>query len=104
MRSAHREVSPARPWLSQPETDATVRDRRRLHRLRQELVIRMGFALFILAFQLLFHVSSTGESSAVVVLPPLLGPVLNGPYYLAPRGGRWFPAQAHAPLFVHTPP
>ncbi|HKB26955.1 MAG TPA: hypothetical protein VKG64_18115, partial [Methylomirabilota bacterium] len=63
-------------------------------------MIRMGFALFILAFQLLFHVSSTGESSAVVVLPALLGLALNGPYYLAARSGRWFRAQAYARMFV----
>ncbi len=60
----------------------------------------MSFALFILAFQLLFHVSSTGERSAVVVLPALLGLALNGPYYLAARGGRWFRAQAYARMFV----
>lgn len=99
MHSENREVSRARPSLSQPEGDAAVRERRRLDRLRQELLIRSGVALIILAFQVLVHIGAD-DASPVVFLPALVGLLLNGPYYLAAQSGRWSRAQAYGRMLA----
>jgi len=99
VKDTQREVRHVRPRLAPPE-GAAIRDRRRLLRLRQELVIRSGVALLILAFQVLLHVDRGQNPSPVVFLPACLALLLNSPYYLVARHGRWFRAQAYTRMFV----
>jgi two-component system cell cycle sensor histidine kinase/response regulator CckA len=68
----------------------------RVRQLSQELVIRGGVALLIIAFQIVAHVARRAEVEPLVLVPALLALLLNGSYYLAAGTGRWFRAQAYA--------
>src|SRR5574341_1515324 len=93
-------VTRARPLLSRSEDDAVLRGRRRRQRLHQELAIRSGVAAVVVTFLLLFHVIRPDESRLLAVVPTLVGLLLNGPYYLAARAGRWFRGQAYARMVI----
>src|SRR5262249_9541800 len=79
--------------------DPAERQFRRRLRLYQELTVRGGVALVIIAFQLLFPVEPPVIARCIVLLA-LFGLFLNGPYFLAARSGRAFRAQAYVRMLV----
>jgi len=89
----------ARPSLERSHADPAERQFRRRLRLYQELTVRGGVALLIVAFQLAFPVEPPAFSRCISLLA-LFGLFLNGPYFLAARNGRAFVAQAYTRMLV----
>src|SRR5439155_23647 len=89
----------ARPSLERAHDDPAERQFRRRLRLYQELTVRGGVALVIVAFQLVFPVEPPVTARCISLLA-LLGLFLNGPYFLAARSGRAFRAQAYVRMLV----
>ena len=89
----------ARPSLERAHADPAERQFRRRLRLYQELTVRGGVALLIVAFQLAFPVEPPAFSRCISLLA-LFGLFLNGPYFLAARNGRAFVAQAYIRMLV----
>ncbi len=100
MRRPDRDVCPPSPSLAPFDTSGATRDRGRRRRLLQELLIRGGVSALVVAFQLVDHVLHPDAHAPLVFLPALVGLLINGPYYLAARGGRWFRGQAYARMVV----
>ena len=84
----------ARPSLERAHDDQAERQFRRRLRLYQELTVRGGVALVIVAFQLVFPVEPAVIARCISLLA-IFGLFLNGPYFLAARNGRAFRAQAY---------
>jgi PAS domain S-box-containing protein len=72
---------------------------RRRQRLHQELAVRGGVALVIIAFLLVFPLQLESVSRGISLLA-LSGLLLNGVYYLAAQRGRTERAQAYARMLV----
>jgi len=89
----------ARPSLERAREDPAERQFRRRLRLYQELTVRGGVALVIVAFQLAFAVEPPAFARCISLLA-LFGLFLNGPYFLAARNGRAFVAQAYVRMLV----
>ena len=89
----------ARPSLQRAHDDPADRQFRRRLRLYQELTVRGGVALVIVAFQLVFPVEPAAFSRCISLLA-LLGLFLNGPYFLAARNGQAFRAQAYVRMLI----
>src|SRR5262245_36253435 len=89
----------ARPSLERAQDDPAERQFRRRLRLYQELTVRGGVALVIVAFQLVFPVDPPVVARCIMLLA-LFGLFLNGPYFLAARDGRAFRAQAYVGMLV----
>src|SRR4029450_1845959 len=89
----------ARPSLQRAHDDPADRQFRRRLRLYQELTVRGGVALVIIAFQLVFPVEPLAIARCISLLA-LFGLFLNGPYFLAARTGRAFRAQAYVRMLV----
>jgi two-component system, cell cycle sensor histidine kinase and response regulator CckA len=89
----------ARPSLQRAHDDPADRQFRRRLRLYQELTVRGGVALVIVAFQLVFPVEPPAFSRCISLLA-LLGLFLNGPYFLAARNGQAFRAQAYVRMLI----
>ena len=89
----------ARPSLERAHDDPAERQFRRRLRLYQELAVRGGVALVIVAFQLAFPVEPAAFARCISLLA-LFGLFLNGPYFLAARNGRAFVAQAYVRMLV----
>jgi PAS domain S-box-containing protein len=89
----------ARPSLERAHDDPAERQFRRRLRLYQELTVRGGVALVIVAFQLVFPVEPAVTARCISLLA-LFGLFLNGPYFLAARTGRAFRAQAYVRILV----
>ena len=94
-----REPVYARPSLERTQDDPAERQFGRRLRLYQELTVRGGIALVIVAFQLVFPVEPP-VISRCISLHALFGLFLNGPYFLAARNGRAFRAQAYVRMLV----
>jgi two-component system cell cycle sensor histidine kinase/response regulator CckA len=88
-----------RPSLERAHEDPAERQFRRRLRLYQELTVRGGVALAIVAFQLAFAVEPPAFARYISLLA-LFGLFLNGPYFLAARSGRAFVAQAYVRMLV----
>ncbi len=86
--------------LRNPEDDARFRARRRERRLRQELLVRATVALLVFAFNELVGPGGGQGADRGTRTAALLGVLLNGPYYLAARTGRWPLAQAYGRMLV----
>ena len=89
----------ARPSLERAQDDPSERQFRRRLRRYQELTVRGGVALMIVAFQLAFPVEPPVFARRIALLA-LFGLFLNGPYFLAARNGRAFVAQAYFRMLV----
>src|SRR5437879_5518691 len=89
----------ARPSLERAHDDPAERQFRRRLRLYQELTVRGGVALVIVAFQLVFPVEPAVIARCISLLA-IFGLFLNGPYFLAARNGRAFRAQAYLRMLV----
>ena len=89
----------ARPSLERAHDDPAERQFRRRLRLYQELTVRGGVALVIVAFQLVFPVEPAVIARCISLLA-IFGLFLNGPYFLAARHGRAFRAQAYIRMLV----
>jgi len=89
----------ARPSLERAHDDPAERQFRRRLRLYQELTVRGGVAVVIIAFQLVFPVEPLAIARCISLLA-LFGLFLNGPYFLAARSGRAFRAQAYLRMLV----
>lgn len=79
------------------EGETTVPEHRTDRRLRQELVIRAAVALVILVFH---ETLGTGAENLLIRYTALLALLINVPYYLAARTGRWRRLQAYARMCV----
>jgi PAS domain S-box-containing protein len=88
-----------RPSLERAHDDPAERQFRRRLRLYQELTVRGGVALVIVAFQFAFPVEPPAFARCITLLA-LFGLFLNGPYFLAARNGRAFAAQAYVRMLV----
>jgi signal transduction histidine kinase len=71
------------------------RAQRRRQRLRQETAVRAIIALLIIAFNELAAIALIGAVNPIVRWASVLGIVINVPYYLAARSGRWRRTQAY---------
>jgi PAS domain S-box-containing protein len=89
----------ARPSLERAQNDPAQRQLGRRLRLYQELTVRGGVALVIVAFQLVFPVEPPVVARCISLLA-LFGLFLNGPYFLAARDERSFRAQAYVRMLV----
>src|SRR5207245_10175177 len=89
----------ARPSLERAHDDPAEKQFRRRLRLYQELTVRGGVALVIVAFQLVFPVEPAVIARCISLLA-IFGLFLNGPYFLAARNGRAFRAQAYLRMLV----
>src|SRR5262249_11536845 len=89
----------ARPSLERVQADPAERQFWRRVRLYQELTVRGGVALVIVAFQLVFPVQPPVVARCITLLA-LFGACLNGPSFLAARDGRAFRAQAYVRMLV----
>src|SRR5499427_6095010 len=89
----------ARPSLERAYDDAAERHLGRRLRLYQELTVRGGVALVLVAFQLVFPVAPPVIARCISLLA-LFGLFLNGPYFLAARDERAFRAQAYVRMLV----
>jgi PAS domain S-box-containing protein len=89
----------ARPSLERAQDDPAERQFRHRLRLYQELTVRGGVALVIVAFQLVFPVEPPVIARCISLLA-LFGLFLNGPYFLAARNGGAFRAQAYVRMLV----
>ena len=83
------EPTPETQTRALPQADETSRRRRALH---QELAVRAGIALLMLVFNELLTMVATAQD--VIRVAALLGLLVNVPYYLAARSGRWRRLQA----------
>jgi signal transduction histidine kinase len=83
-----------------PEEDVAFRARRRVRRLRQELLVRAVVALLIIAFDELAGRLAGHQPNVEVLAMALLALVLNVPYYLAGRAQSGFRAQAYARMLI----
>ena len=99
MATEARRLIYARPSLERAQDDPAERQFRRRLRLYQELTVRGGVALVIVAFQLAFPVEPPTFARCITLLS-LFGLFLNGPYFLAARDGRAFAAQAYVRMLV----
>ena len=88
-----------RPSLERAQDDPGERQFRRRLRLYQELTVRGGVALVIIAFQLVFPIEPPVIARGISLLA-LFGLFLNGPYFLAARNGRAFRTQAYVRMLV----
>ncbi|MGH7346333.1 MAG: hypothetical protein ACREK4_15565, partial [Candidatus Rokuibacteriota bacterium] len=88
-----------RPSLERAHDDPAERQHRRRLQLYQELSVRGGVALLIVAFQVVFPVEPFTIARRISLLA-LFGLFLNGPYFLAARTGRAFRAQAYARMLI----
>ncbi|PYN56512.1 MAG: hypothetical protein DMD94_07795, partial [Candidatus Rokuibacteriota bacterium] len=70
-----------RASLERRHDDAGARQRRCRHSLRQELAIRGGVSIFIIAFQIVFRLDFDGVGRLVSLIA-LFSFLLNGLYYL----------------------
>src|SRR5262249_32774767 len=77
------------------EEDARFRAQRRTRRLHQELLARATIAALVFLFNELVGPGGGQDADRGVRTAALLGVLLNGPYYLAARTGRWPLAQAY---------
>src|SRR3989442_4228981 len=82
------EPTPETQTRALPQADETSRRRRALH---QELAVRAGIALLMLVFNELLTMAT---AQGVIRVAALLGLLVNVPYYLAARSGRWRRLQA----------
>src|SRR5215467_232981 len=89
----------ARPSLERAQDDPAEREFRRRLRLYQELTVRGGVALVIVAFLFVFPIEPPVVARCITLLA-LFGAFLNGPYFLAARNGRAFVAQAYFRMLV----
>src|SRR5262245_843862 len=89
----------ARPSLERAHDDPAERQLGRRLRLYQELTVRGGVALVIVAFQLVFPVEPPVVARCISLLA-LFGLFLNGPYFIAARDERAFRAQAYVRMLV----
>ena len=89
----------ARPSLQRAHDDPAARQVRRRQRLSQELAVRTGVALVIIAFLIVFPLRPESVSRSISLLA-LCGLLLNGVYYLAARSGRTERAQAYGRMLV----
>src|SRR2546428_3803226 len=89
------EPTPELQTRALPQADETSRRQRALH---QELAVRAGIALLMLVFNELFATTATAQG--VIRAAALVGLLVNVPYYLAARSGRWRRVQAWGPLAV----
>jgi signal transduction histidine kinase len=78
------------PPRARPRDDS--RDRRR-SLLREEFAVRITVGVLILVFNELFAIAVSTQS--VVRATSVVGILINGPYYLAMRTGRWGREQAY---------
>ena len=83
------EPTPETQTRALPQADETSRRRRALH---QELAVRAGIALLMLVFNELL--TKVAVAQGVIRAAALLGLLVNIPYYLAARSGRWRRLQA----------
>lgn len=90
-RARLRPQDPARPT----HDAAALRARRRNRRLRQELAARGSVAFLLLAFN-----EVLGRADPLIRMMAMLGLLLNGPYYLLARTGRWTRPQAYARMLL----
>src|SRR5439155_1214628 len=99
-------ASYVRAALARRHDDAGARQRRCRHRLRQELAIRGGVSIFIIAFQIVFRLDFDGVGRLVSLIA-LFSFLLNGLYYLTARGGHAYRTQAYTRMLVdvgYAPP
>jgi PAS domain S-box-containing protein len=89
----------ARPALERAHDDPEEAQFRRRLWLYQELAVRGGVALFIVAFQLVFPVESVTIARRISLLS-LFALFLNGPYFLAARSERAFRMQAYMRMLI----
>src|SRR3989442_5288579 len=82
------EPTPETQTRALPRADETSRRRRALH---QELAVRAGIALLMLVSNELLTMAT---AQGVIRVAALLGLLVNVPYYLAARSGRWRRLQA----------
>ena len=99
VHTGRREANYVRPSLERAHDNPASRGLRRRQRLYQELAVRSGVALVILAFQIVFPIEPEAIARRIAPLA-LCALVLNWPYYLAARSGRGHRAQAHARMLV----
>src|SRR5213594_3731912 len=92
-------ASYVRASLARRHDDAGARQRRCRHSLRQELAIRGGVSIFIIAFQIVFRLDFDGVGRLVSLIA-LFSFLLNGLYYLSARGGRAYRVQAYARMLA----
>ena len=73
----------------------------RTRRFQEELAVRGGLALVVLVVNELagWLAGGVGANSLTRIVA-LAAVVVNGPYYLAARSGRWLVGQAYVRLFV----
>src|SRR5438094_951916 len=88
-----------RASLERRHDDAGARQRRCRHSLRQELAIRGGVSIFIIAFQIVFRLDFDGVGRLVSLIA-LFSFLLNGLYYLTARGGHAYRTQAYTRMLV----
>jgi signal transduction histidine kinase len=87
-------VAARTPAAEEAVGDARHRERAaRVRRVRNEFALRVVVCVIILAFNELFMIS--GDSHALVRATALAGALINAPYYVAVRAGRWRRGQAH---------
>ena len=89
----------ARPALERAHDDPDEAQFRRRLWLYQELAVRGGVALFIVAFQLVFAVESVTVARRISLLS-LFALFLNGPYFLAALSERGFRIQAYMRMLI----
>jgi len=94
-----RGANDARPLLERAYDNPAARDLRRRQRLYQELAVRGGVTLVILAFQIVFPIEPEAIARRIALIA-LCGLFLNWPYYLAARSGRGYRAQAYARMLA----
>ena len=99
MRTVTSVASYVRAALARRHDDAGARQRRCRHRLRQELAIRGGVSIFIIAFQIVFRLDFDGVGRLVSLIA-LFSFLLNGLYYLTARGGHAYRTQAYTRMLV----
>ena len=99
MHTGPRETNYARPSLERAHDNPAARDLRRRQRLYQELAVRSGVSLVILAFQMVFPIEPEPIARRIALIA-LCGLFLNWPYYFAARSGRAYRAQAYARMLV----
>ena len=99
MRTVTSVASYVRASLARRHDDAGARERRCRHRLRQELAIRGGVSIFIIAFQIVFRLDFDGVGRLVSLIA-LFSFLLNGLYYLTARGGHAYRTQAYTRMLV----
>ena len=72
-------------------------------RLITELMIRAAVSFLVLIVNELLGIRTGAGGNPVIRVVASLGLLLNGPYYLAARAGRWSRLQACARMLVDIP-